>query len=141
MRAARWGRSGPRSRASEAPLELRITGRHSKLSANIKSYAEEKLGLISKYDSRTRLVEAVLDHEPLVTTIEAKAHVGKGAPLVVKAKHETPQGAIDLVHDKLERAVRKQKERKRDDHRRPHEAGAGAPPATAAAPAGASEEE
>jgi putative sigma-54 modulation protein len=122
-------------------LELRITGRHAKLSPNIKSYAEEKLELVAKYDSRTRLVEAVLDHEPLMTTIEAKAHVGKGPPLVVKAKHETPQGAIDLVHDKLERAVRKQKERKRDDHRRPHEGAAATTPAPAAEGAAGTEEE
>lgn len=120
-------------------MELRITGRHSRLSKNVKDYAEEKLELVSRYDSRTRLIEAVLDHEPHLTTIEAKAHVGRGAPVVVRAKHATPQGAIDLVHDKLERAVRKQKERRRDDHRRPHEEG-GPPPAAAAAGAIGEEE-
>lgn len=116
-------------------MELRITGRHAKIRPSIRAYAEEKLGAVVRYDRRTRLIEVVLDHEPHLTTIEAKAHVGTGAPIVVHAKHETPEGAVDLVHDKIERAVRKHKERVRDrnmDRRRATAAGTGAAGAAAA---------
>lgn len=121
----------------EDPLELRITGRHAKIRPSIRTYAEEKLGPVVRYDRRTRLVEVILDHEPLSTTVEAKAHVGSGAPLVVKAKHETPEGAIDLIHDKIERAVRKHKERVRDRNLERRRAAASPPAGAAAGAAGA----
>ncbi|MCE9635973.1 MAG: ribosome-associated translation inhibitor RaiA [Planctomycetes bacterium] len=95
-------------------MELNITGRHGKLSPKVREYAEAKLEPVVRFDTRTRLIEVVLDHEPHRTTIEARAHVGKGAPIVVHASHETAEGAVDLVHDKLERAIRKHKERARD---------------------------
>lgn len=127
-------------------MEIRITGRHAKVGAEVRSYVEAKLAPVAKYDERTRLIEVVLDHEPLSTTVEAKAHVGSGAPIVVRANHRTAEGAIDLVHDKIERAVRKHKERVRDrnlDRRRAAAGGAAAAGAAAAgaAPAGSSEEE
>lgn len=110
-------------------MELRITGRHATVNPKLRDYAADKLGPIERYDRRTRVLDVVLDHEPLGTTIEAKAHVGKGAPLVVHAKHATAEGAIDLIHDKLERALRRNKERVRDRHRQP-DAGAAPEPGT-----------
>ena len=121
-------------------MELRITGRHSKLGTALREYAEGKLAPLSKYDGRARVIEVVLDHEALRTTVEAKAHVGRGAPLVVRAKHATPEGAIDLVHDKLEGALRRNKERVRDRHRAERRR-AGEEPAGPPAPAGGPEEE
>lgn len=108
-------------------MELRITGRHAKLRPNVREYAEEKLGPVSRYDAQTRLLEVVLDHEAHATTVEAKAHVGKGAPLVVRSRHATPEGAIDLVHDKIESALRKRKERIRDRKRVERPEGGAAP--------------
>ena len=70
-------------------MELNITGRHAKLSPQVKAYAEEKLEPVIRFDTKTRLIEVVLDHEPLATKIEAKAHVGKGAPIVVHAAMES----------------------------------------------------
>jgi len=113
-------------------VELRITGRHAKVPAALREYAEQKLTPMVRFDERARLLEVVLDHEPRSTTVEAKMHVGRGAPLVVHAKHETAEGAIDLVHDKVERAMRKKKERVRDLNRpkgRRDEGGASPPAA------------
>lgn len=120
-------------------MELTIAGRHAKLSPKLRAYAEEKLEPVIRFDTKTRLIEIVLDHEPLRTTIEAKAHVGKGAPIVVHAAHATPEGAVDLIHDKLERAIRKRKERVRDGVRRTSGPAVATP--EGAAPAGAGEEE
>lgn len=121
-------------------MELRITGRHTKVPAAVREYAEQKLTPMVRFDGRARLLEVVLDQEPRSTTVEAKMHVGRGAPLVVHAKHETAEGAIDLVHDKVERAMRKKKERVRDMNRPKGRRveGASAPPPAGAPP---SEEE
>ena len=111
-------------------MELRITGRHSKVTPTLRAYAEEKLISVARFDGRTRLIEVILDHEQQNTTVEAKAHVGRGAPLVVHSRHATAEGAVDLIHDKLERAIRKKKERVRDLNR----LGSGGTAAAAGAP-------
>lgn len=98
-------------------MELRITGRHGRLSPEVREYAETKLVAVERFDARTRLLEVVLDHEPHATTVEVRAHAGRGAPFVVSAKHATAEGAIDLVHDKLDRTLRRRKEKARDRHR------------------------
>jgi ribosomal subunit interface protein len=121
-------------------VELRITGRHLQVADDVKDYAREKLGGLGKYDRRTRMIEVVLAvDETRKIVLEARAHVGRGAPLVVHERHRDAKGAIDLAHDALERAIRKAKERARD-RQRGRESAAGEATALAAATGRAEEE-
>jgi ribosomal subunit interface protein len=133
-------------------VELKISGRHAALTPAARSYTEEKLGGLAKYNRAARLLEVVFDDAKKLVRVEGKAHVGKGAPLVLHAEHTTAEGAVDRLHDLLERAMRQKKERVRDRARGRHHggapgagelaAGAAAGAAAAASPkTGASEEE
>lgn len=123
-------------------MELRITGRHIRIDPAVKEYAETKLGGLAKYNQRTHRIEVVLDaDENHRITLEAKAHVLRGAPIVVHERHRDAKGAIDLAHDALERALRKEKERVRTRSRRAGEAGAAPAGGPASGVVGAGEEE
>lgn len=133
-------------------MELKISGRHTVLTGAARAYAEEKLGGLAKYNRAARLLEVVFDDAKKKVRVEGKAHVGKGAPLVLHAEHATAEGAVDILHDLLERAMRQKKERARDRVRGRHQGGApgaaGVAAAAAAAPVpskgkkkGSSEEE
>ncbi len=105
-------------------MELKISGRHTVLTSAARAYAEEKLGGLAKYNRAARLLEVVFDDGKKKVRVEGKAHVGKGAPLVLHAEHATAEGAVDILHDLLERAMRQKKERVRDRVRGRHHGGA-----------------
>lgn len=95
-------------------MEVRITGRHhAKLGEKVKRYAVEKLSPLSRYYDRTRRLEVVFDEGQLGWKIEAIAHLARGAPLVATVEHAEPMAAVDLAHDKLERLLSREKERRR----------------------------
>lgn len=105
-------------------MEVRITGRHGDTPDDVKEYAAEKLAPISKFNRHTRSVEVILDEDHLSKTVEVIAHLERGAPVVVHSKHEDAKAAIDLAHDKLEKVLRRHKERLEGRRRDRAESGA-----------------
>ncbi len=92
-------------------MEVRITGRHGDLTDQLKAYVEEKLEPLSRYYQRTRFLEVILDGDHLGKSVEVKAHLQRGAPLVVSVRHKDLFAAVDLAHDKLERLLTRRKEK------------------------------
>ena len=93
-------------------MEVRITGRHAHVDADVKAYAMEKLEPLSRYYHRTRHLELVFDEAHVGWKVEAIAHLQRGAPLVVTAQHKDARAAVDLSHDKLERLLTREKDRR-----------------------------
>jgi len=119
-------------------VEVRITARHAHLSEKVKAYALEKLGPLSRYYDRTKELEVVFDETNLGWKIEVIAHIARSEPLVATIQHKEVTAAIDLAHDKLERLLSREKDRRRS-HRR--EGRGQAPvPSEGAAPASSEEE-
>ena len=98
-------------------MELRITGRHGSMAEDVKEYVEEKLAPVGRFNRHARALDVVLDDDHLSKTVEVIAHVDHGAPVIVHAKHEDARAAVDLAHDKLEKALRRLKERLEDRRR------------------------
>jgi ribosomal subunit interface protein len=124
-------------------LRLNITARHAELSEEVKALAREKVGRLEKYSDRVTQAQLVLcpdfvarrgegapvpdDEEPAgrsersddvsgrVATAELVMAVPRErSPLVVHARGESFQAAIDLAVDKMERRLRKYKEKLKD---------------------------
>ena len=112
-------------------MEIRISARHEEFDSDVKAYAERKLDGLTRYYRGTRSVEVVLDGDASSTTVELKAHLDRGAPLIVTAAHPEPMAAIDVAHGKLERALHRLKEKLED---RRHGKGHSAPPTVAPEP-------
>ena len=106
-------------------MEVRITCRHGDTPDDVKDYAREKLSPIGKFNRLTRSIEVVFDEDSLSKTVEIIAHLERGAPVVVHAKHEDLRAAIDLAHDKIEKVLRRQKKRVEGRRREKMEPGVG----------------
>ena len=91
-------------------MQLSVTFRHMEPSDKLKEYGHDKLARLEKY------LDAVIDAE-LVLTVEKFRHraealiVSNG--IKIKAEEETDDmyAAIDMVADKLERQIKRQREK------------------------------
>lgn len=97
-------------------MQIRISGRHMPITDAVRAYAEEKIGRIAKIHDRDDMqVDVILHVEKNPSNknrdvAEVTAYM-KG--IVVRAEEAAPDmyAAIDLVSEKLERQMRKYKQK------------------------------
>jgi putative sigma-54 modulation protein len=99
-------------------VQVNVSGRHSSISPEVRDYATDRAEHLQKFYDRITNVDVVIDHERDTHTVETVAHVEHGSALVAKHKGEGLMIVMDATFDKLERQVRKLKDRVR--RRRPH---------------------
>lgn len=108
---------------SDDTVTIEFKGRHDHITERMQEHAAKKLGRLSRYGDRLLRVEVVADHAHKNPEIELIAHLRRGDPLVAKDRGTSFSATIDLVVDKLEVQLRKQKEM-RKDHKNPGAKGA-----------------
>lgn len=99
-------------------ITISVTFRHLEPTAALKHYAEEKIHKIGKYFSHSldaHIILAVDTKQRQLAEIELHTH---GTMIHGKEQHEDLYAAIDLVIDKIERQVRKQKDKYKVSRRR-----------------------
>jgi putative sigma-54 modulation protein len=99
-------------------VTVSVTFRHIQPTAALKEYAEEKIHKIGKYFSHpldAHVILAVDAKQRQLAEVELHTH---GAMIHGKEQHPDLYAAIDLVLDKIERQVRKQKEKSKVSRRR-----------------------
>jgi putative sigma-54 modulation protein len=106
-------------------MQVNVSGRHTHLSAELKDYTVSRIEQLDKYSDHITNVDVIIDHEKDNHKVEMVAHVGHGPTLVAKHTGEMLNAVVDATFDKLERQVRKLKDRMRQH--RPHH-GAAPPP-------------
>jgi putative sigma-54 modulation protein len=102
-------------------VKVAVTFRHTEPTDALKHYAEQKIHRIGRYFSRpleAYVVLSVDSKERQTAEVELHAH---GAMIHGKEETEDLYAAIDLVMDKLQRQVRKQKEKTQRNRRRAKE--------------------
>jgi putative sigma-54 modulation protein len=96
-------------------MQLSVTGHHVEITPALRSYLEKKCErLVRHFD---QLIDAhwVLTVEKLRQKAEATLHV-RGETIHAVAEDADMYAAIDALADKLERLVRKHKEKATDHH-------------------------
>src|SRR5262249_53194868 len=96
-------------------MQLNVTGHHVEVTAALRAYVEKKLERIARHFDQVIDVHCVLTVEKLRQKAEATLHVS-GNAIHADATQENMYVAIDLLVDKLDRAVKKHKEKKCDHH-------------------------
>ena len=96
-------------------MQLTLTGHHVEVTPPLRDYVRKKLDRVLRHFERVVDVHCVLTVEKLEHKAEATLGVS-GAVIHADAKHEDMYAAIDALADKLDRLVRKHKE-KLSDHR------------------------
>jgi putative sigma-54 modulation protein len=92
-------------------MNLQLTAHHLEITPAIRDYATEKLDKIKRHFENVVIdVNVILSVEKLKQKAEATMHVS-GKNLFAEAEDENLYTAIDMLTDKLDRQVRKHKDK------------------------------
>jgi putative sigma-54 modulation protein len=96
-------------------MQLNVTGHHIEVTPALRGYVEKKLDRVARHFDQVIDVHCVLSVEKLRQKAEATLHVS-GNAIHADATEEDMYAAIDLLMDKLDRCVKKHKEKLTDHH-------------------------
>jgi putative sigma-54 modulation protein len=96
-------------------MQLSVTGHHVEVTPALRGYVEKKLERIVRHFDQVIDVHCVLTVEKLRQKAEATLHVSGGA-IHADATEPDMYAAIDVLTDKLDRCVKKHKEKRTDHH-------------------------
>jgi putative sigma-54 modulation protein len=96
-------------------MRLSVTGHHVEVTPALRGYLEKKLERIVRHFDRLIDVHCVLTVEKLRQKAEATLHAS-GCDIHADATEPDMYAAIDVLSDKLDRCVRKHKEKRAPRH-------------------------
>jgi putative sigma-54 modulation protein len=96
-------------------MQLDITGHHLEITDSLRNYVTEKLEKVNRHFDHVGNTHVILSVEKNRMLAEAKLNV-TGGELFANAEDEDMYAAIDALIEKLDRQVKKHKE-KLTDHR------------------------
>ena len=98
-------------------MQLNVSGHHVEVTDSLRGYVETKIEKIERHFDLVSDVHCILTVEKLRHKAEATARVN-GGTIYADATEEDMYAAIDGLVDKLDRRVRKHKEKLVDHHAR-----------------------
>lgn len=98
-------------------MQLKLTGHHIEITPALRSYVEEKLERVERHFDNVVDVHAILTVEKLRHKAEATILVS-GAQLHAESVDGDMYAAIDALADKVDRQIKKHKEKLTDHHAR-----------------------
>ncbi len=93
-------------------MRIEITARSFDLSSSMKDYIEKRVNKLKRYFDRVMESHVILTMERFIYRSEITLH-GNGFNLFAEAKAEDPYVAFDGAYSKMERQVRRLKEKVR----------------------------
>lgn len=96
-------------------MQLMLTGHHLEITDSLRAYVSKRLDRIVRHYDQVIDVHCILTVEKLSHKAEATLHVS-GGNLHADAAEENMYAAIDSLADKLDRLVKKHKEKVTDHH-------------------------
>lgn len=99
-------------------MQLIISGRNTDLSAEIRTQIEEQFEKLARYEPRASRAEVTLWEENQNCLVEAVVSIDRRPRLHGEAAGDAFRTALDRLHDKLARQLKKE-HAKRRDHRAP----------------------
>ena len=97
-------------------MQINLTGHHVELTEPLHDYVNSKMERLERHFDHVTDIHVILSVEKLRHKAEATLHVS-GGTLFADAVQEDMYAAIDSLTDKLDRQVKKHKEKLTDHHR------------------------
>ena len=97
-------------------MEIIIHSRHLDATEAIKNYITKKASKLTKYSTKITKIQFTLKIEGVNNIVEAICSAA-GSTLVAETSHEDMYASIDLVMDKLDKQIIKQKEKQTEPRR------------------------
>jgi ribosome hibernation promoting factor len=98
-------------------MQLNVSGHHVEVTDSLRGYVESKIERLERHFDLVSDVHCILTVEKLRHKAEAKVSVS-GGTIFAETTEEDMYAAIDSLVDKLDRRVRKHKEKMVDHHAR-----------------------
>lgn len=98
-------------------MQMSITGNHIDVTPALREYVSSKMGKLENHFNHVTSMRVVLSVEKLEQKVEATLHVDSGALLHADAVDKDMYAAIDALADKLDRQLKKHKEKIQDHHK------------------------
>ena len=98
-------------------MQLNVSGHHVEVTDSMRDYVESKISRLERHFDIVSGVHCILTVEKLRHKAEAKVNVS-GGTIYAETTEEDMYAAIDGLVDKLDRQVRKHKEKLSDHHAR-----------------------
>lgn len=98
-------------------MQLNLTGHHVEITPALRDYVDAKFERLERHFDHVFDVHVILNVEKLRHTAEATVHVN-GDNLFADSVEEDMYAAIDSLIDKLDRQVKRHKEKLKDHHQR-----------------------
>lgn len=99
---------------NDSDMTIEFKGRHDHISPRMRDHAAKKLQCLGRYNDRIARVEVVADHAHEAPEVELIVHMRRGKPFVAKQQADTFASAIDQLVEKMEKQLKRQKERRKD---------------------------
>jgi ribosome hibernation promoting factor len=97
-------------------MQINVTGRHVDITDSLKSYVENKFQRLERHFEHINNTHVILSVEKERQKAEATVHVNRGN-LFADNEQEDMYAAIDGLIDKLDRQLKKHKEKLTNHHR------------------------
>ena len=98
-------------------MQINLSGHHVEVTDALRQYVGDKIKRIERHFDNVTDIQCILTVEKLEHKAEATIHVS-GATLFADAVDDNMYAAIDALTDKLDRQVKKHKEKTTDHHAR-----------------------
>ena len=98
-------------------MQLNVSGHHVEVTDSLRGYVESKIEKLERHFDLVSDVHCILTVEKMRHKAEAKVNVN-GSTIFAETTDEDMYAAIDGLVDKLDRQVRKHKEKMVDHHAR-----------------------
>ncbi len=97
-------------------MQLNLTGHHVEITQALRQYVTAKFDRLGRHFDQVTNVHVVLTVEKLSQKAEATLHLS-GANVFADSAHEDMYAAIDNLVDKLDRQIRKHRDKQTSHHR------------------------
>lgn len=97
-------------------MQIKLSGHHVEITQALHDYVHEKLERIERHFDNVTSAQVILSVEKLRQKAEATIHVA-GNEIYADAVEEDLYAAIDALSDKIDRQIKKYKEKMTEKHR------------------------
>ncbi len=97
-------------------MQIKLTGHHIEITQALRDYVHDKLERIERHFENVTSVHVILSVEKLRQKAEATIHVA-GNDIFADSVNGDMYAAIDALIDKIDRQIKKHKEKLTDKHR------------------------
>lgn len=98
-------------------MQINLTGHHVDVTSSLRDYVTGKMDRLERHFDHVTDVHVILSVEKLRHKAEATIHIS-GGNLFADATEEDMYAAVDALVDKLDRQIKKHKEKLTNHHRR-----------------------